>query len=449
MNASTSLLRVAIVGRPNVGKSALYNRLAGAALAIVDPTSGTTRDRLHTTVEWNNSAFELIDTGGLVRNPEELQAHIARQVACALDQADILLFVVDAQAGRTAMDDEVCARLRTLNKPVWLVVNKCDNPALRDSWSEFASYGWPAHFTVSALHGTGTGALLDALAAHAGHPALPDRPPGPAIAIVGRPNAGKSSLLNCLLGEDRAIVSSIPGTTRDCVDARLAWQLPRRGGSHSCDLTLIDTAGIRRKRAVNTTLESHSVRRAEAAIARASVAVLLLDAEAGVSVTDKKIAASIANAGRGCVIGINKWDLVKDRTDQRALIQWVRQELPFLSFAPVVCVSAHTGEGVKDLINRACKVDEAGRRMQPTSKLNRVIHDAFAANEPPILRGRRLRFFYATQCGTLPPRFLLFVNDPRLVQLAYENYLINRVRSAFHYDGTPIIIAWRARRSSS
>lgn len=443
------LLRVAIVGRPNVGKSALYNRLAGSTLAIVDPTSGTTRDRLHTTVEWNGRVFELIDTGGLVRNPEELEAHIARQVACALEQADILLFVVDAQAGRTPMDDDVCERLRPLNKPVWLVINKCDNPSLRDAWSDFAAYALPQYFTVSALHGTGTGALLDAIAAHASDASLPDRAPGPAIAIVGRPNAGKSSLVNCLLGEERTIVSNIPGTTRDSIDAQLTWHLPRRGAPQSLDITLIDTAGIRRKRAVNTTLESHSVRRAEAAIARASVAVLLIDAEAGVSVTDKKIAATISNAGRGCVIGINKWDLVKVRTDQRALIQWVRQELPFLSYAPIFCVSAHTGEGVQDLINRACKVDEAARRMQTTSKLNRVLHDAVAANEPPLVRGRRLRFFYATQCGTLPPRFVLFVNDPRLVQHAYENYIINRLRAAFHYDGTPILIAWRARRSES
>ncbi len=443
-----SMLRVAIVGRPNVGKSALYNQLAGSTLAIVDPTSGTTRDRLHTKVEWQGRVFELIDTGGLVRDPEELEAHIARQVACALEQADLLLFVVDAQAGRTAMDDDVTARLRPLNKPVWLVVNKCDNPASRDAWAEFAEYGWAEHFEVSATHGLGTGALLDALAERAGTTAPADTPGGPALAIVGRPNAGKSSLINCLLGEERAIVSAVPGTTRDSVDARLMWEHPCRSGTQTLALTLIDTAGIRRKRTVNTTLEAHSVRRAEAAIARASVAVLLVDAAAGVSVTDKKIAATVAEAGRGCVIGVNKWDVVKDRTDQRSFIQWVRQELPFLAYAPIICVSAHTGEGVAELINRTCRVDAAGRRVQTTSRLNRVLHDAFARNEPAIQRGRKLKFYYATQCGTLPPRFVLFVNDVRLVQHTYENYIVNRVREAFHYDGTPIVIAWRARRDA-
>ncbi|MCX7847502.1 MAG: ribosome biogenesis GTPase Der [bacterium] len=443
------LLRVAIVGRPNVGKSALFNRLAGASLAIVDPTSGTTRDRLHTTVEWNNKIFELIDTGGLVRDPQQLQAHIARQVAAALDQADLILFVTDAIAGRTPLDDYVSDHLRSLNKPVWLVVNKCDNPDLRLAWTDFAAYAWPQSFTVSATHGIGINALLDALANQAAAAEIPHFTPGPALAIVGRPNAGKSSLLNRLLGEERSIVTDIPGTTRDTIDALLPWQLPSRAGLSPFVITLIDTAGIRRKRAISSTLEAHSVRRAEAAINRASVAVLLIDAQSGVSVTDKKIAATINDAGRACVIAINKWDLVKKHVDKRAFTQWVRQQLPFLSYAPITCISALTGEGVHDLVNRACRVDAAARRSHPTSKLNRVLHDAFAANAPPLVHGRRLHLFYATQCGTLPPRFVLFVNDPRLVVHSYENYLVNQLRQAFHYEGTPLFLAWRPRRESN
>lgn len=448
-STAPSLFRVAIIGRPNVGKSALFNRLAGASLAIVDPTSGTTRDRLHTLVQWNGKTFELIDTGGLVADPDDLEAHITRQVNVALEKADLILFVVDAIAGRTPMDDVVWDRLRALQKPVWLVVNKCDNPALRTAWTEFAAYALPECFTVSALHGISTAPLLDALASRVTVTETPNIVPGPAIAIVGRPNAGKSSLVNALLGEERTIVSDIPGTTRDAIDALLPWQLPGRTASSPVYITLIDTAGIRRKRAIHTTLEAHSVRRAEAAIDRASVAILLLDALAGVSVTDKKIAAAIADAGRGCVIGINKWDLVKDRVDKRALMQWLRQELPFLAYAPILCVSALTGEGIRELINRACRVDAAARRVQPTSKLNRVLHEAFSATDPPLVHGRRLRLFYATQCGTLPPRFLLFVNDPRLVVRSYENYLVNRLREKFHYEGTPILLAWRPRRQTS
>ncbi len=441
------MYRVAIIGRPNVGKSALFNRLAGRRIAIVDAESGVTRDRLNAPVEWNGKRFQLIDTGGLVSSPDELEAHIASQVELALNEADLLLFTVDGRAGRTAMDDDITARLRKTEKPVWLVATKADDRSLDDAWTEFAAYGWPEHFSVSALHGRRIGDLLDALADAAGTRGVlteeEERPT--AIAVVGRPNAGKSSLVNRLVGEQRSIVSETPGTTRDAVDAELTWNYKKDGHEEEKNILLIDTAGIRRGRSIKTKLDAFSINRAEKAIRRASVAILLSDAAEGVTLTDKKIANIIAEAGKGCVIAVNKWDLMAGRTDRKSYSRWVRDEMPFLGYAPLVFLSALTGENVDALVNRACDVDRAARQQVSTGVLNRVLHKAFEKCPPPMMKGRRLKLFYATQTAVNPPRFLLFVNDPRRVRASYVNYLVNQLRAALGFEGTPLIINWRAK----
>jgi GTP-binding protein len=441
------MLTVAIVGRPNVGKSALFNRLAGRRIAIVDETSGVTRDRLYTTIEWFGTCFQLIDTGGLVSDPDQLESFIERQAAFALEEADLLLFTVDGQAGRTSLDDVLVEKLRKASKPVWIVVTKIDNDALATAWTEFAGYGWGSIFSVSALHNRGITELLDALEQAAAGKSEEAEQEGAAtaIAIVGRPNAGKSSLVNCLTGDERSIVSDIPGTTRDAVDVRMTWQYARDGHEEEKNIILIDTAGIKRRRTVSTKLDAYSIHRAEIAIKRASVAVLLLDATAGITVTDKKIANTIADAGTGCVIGINKWDLMQGKTSRSAFRDWVFQELPFLTYAPLIFISAKTGNNVPSLVNKACDVDLIGHETVTTGVLNRVVSQAFEQHPPPLIRGRRLKLYYATQTGTAPPRFLLFVNDPQRVKQTYTSYLVGRLRAAFGFEGSPIILNWRSR----
>jgi len=441
------MLTVAIVGRPNVGKSALFNRLAGRRIAIVDETSGVTRDRLYTTIDWYGTFFKIIDTGGLVSDPDQLESFIEQQAAFALEEADLLLFAVDGQAGRTPLDDALVEKLRKTSKPVWIIVTKIDNDALGTAWTEFAGYGWNTVFSVSALHNRGVGALLDSLADEAGNYVSQDEPviDETAVAIVGRPNAGKSSLINCLTGSERSIVSDIPGTTRDAVDVKMAWQYTRADHEETKNMILIDTAGIKRRRTVNTKLDAHSINRAERSVKRASIAILLLDATAGITVTDKKIANMIANAGTGCVIGINKWDLMQGLTDRKSFREWVYQELSFLTYAPLIFISAKTGENVADLVNKACEADLVARETITTGVLNRVVSRAFEKHPPPMIKGRRLKLFYATQTSTAPPRFLLFVNDPQRVKLTYTSYLISKMRDAFGFEGSPIILNWRSR----
>jgi GTP-binding protein len=438
------MTRFAIVGRPNVGKSALFNRLLGRRMAIVDAESGVTRDRLHVVTEWQGTHFLLIDTGGLVSQPDELEAHIARQVEQAVAEADILLFTVDGQSGRVPLDDDVAARVRAINKPVWLVVSKADTQACDNAWTDFAAYGIERHFSVSALHGRGINTLLDAMAAGADSDVPAPEPAQMAIAILGRPNAGKSSLLNALVGSDRAIVSPVAGTTRDAVDAQVLFEYQHNNAKYHEQILLIDTAGIRRKRTIKTTLEYYAIHRAEAALARASVAILLMDAAAGVTTTDKKIAALIAEAGKGCVIGVNKWDLMKKATTTRAFTAWVRDQLPFVAYAPLVFLAAQTGENVRALVQRACGVHHATHLRISTALLNERMAKIFTDTPPPMLRGKRLKYYYATQVRVAPPRIVLFVNDPGRVQPAYAQYIIHQLRSMFDFAGAPVQLEWRS-----
>jgi len=440
--------KIAIVGRPNVGKSALFNRIAGRNIAIVDAESGVTRDRLYSPVEWNNSSFQIIDTGGLVTSPDALETHITHQVELALSEADLLLFAVDGQEGRTSLDDEIADKIRRIGKPVWLVVTKIDNSKMENAWTEFATYGWDIHYSVSSLHKLGIERLLDALAVNSSEDKLIIKPEDkPAyIAIVGRPNAGKSSLINKISGEERTIVSEIAGTTRDAVDAEIKWDYENHGNQEEKNIVLIDTAGVRRKRTVKSKLDAFSIRRSEAAIKRSSVAILLTDASEGITVTDKKIANIVSEAGKSCIIGVNKWDLMEGKMDQKSYAKWLRTEISFLSYAPLVFLSAKTGDNVQKLVNRAIDINLSAQQTIGTGIINRILHNAFKEHLPPLIKKRRLKLFYATQVGISPPRFLLFVNDPKRVLASYNKYIINKLREALGFEGAPIFVKWKPRK---
>lgn len=469
------MLKAVMAGRPNVGKSILFNRLAGRRLAIVEETSGVTRDRLYATVSHDGTAFQIIDTGGLVKDPDEMERHITRQTDTAVEEADLILFVVSAQDGRTPMDDMVAEKLRSLGKPVWLVVNKADNEKYAAAWADFCAYNYNPTITVSGLHAIGTDELLDRLLAEARRfeeaeaaraaekSAAEDEAPACeaaggkaaadaaaarefmcAIALVGKPNAGKSSLLNALAGYERSIVSDIAGTTRDSVDTIVEW---RKRSGETLRLKIVDTAGIRRKRAIDSKLEVFSVSRAEEAIRRSNVCVLLLDATSGISVTDKKIAATIAEAGRPCIIGLNKWDLMEGKTDRKAFLGWIRSEIPFLDHAPIVLLSAQKKRNIPPLVEGALKLYAASSKKVGTGLLNRAVREAMERRSPAALQGRRLKFFYATQTGTEPPTFVLFVNNPELVQGSYTSYLKKCLRESLEMEGAPLVLEWKARES--
>ena len=438
------MLTVALVGRPNVGKSILFNRLSGKRLAIVEETSGVTRDRLYATISHDGISFRLIDTGGLVTDPDALERHITKQTDTAVKEADLILFLVSAQDGRTPMDDVVAQKLRALGKPVWLVVNKADNEKFQHAWSDFCAYEFSPTVTISAMHAIGTDELLDRLLREASlwkEEEAEEKKEEPllAVAFVGKPNAGKSSLLNALAGFERSIVSDIPGTTRDNVDTVIEFEGEK--------IKLVDTAGIRRKRSIDTKLEVFSVSRSEGAIKRANVCVLLVDATAGVSVTDKKIAATIAESGRPCVIGVNKWDLMRGKTDRAAFLGWLKQELPFLAYAPFVLISAKENKNIPALMKEAIALYRSSSKKISTGLLNRAVREAMEKQSPAATRGKRLKFFYATQTATEPPTFLLFVNDPDLVLGSYETYLVKQLRSSLDLPGAPVRIEWKKRES--
>jgi GTP-binding protein len=439
---------VAIVGRPNVGKSTLFNRLLGKRQAIIEDLPGTTRDRLYGECHWGDSSFVLVDTGGLLLSDEEIAvlpiAEIVRrtreQALLAIEEADAILFLVDAEAGLTPGDEEIAQLLRQATKPVLLVANKADNEQRLLQAFEFYRLGLGDPHPISALHGRGIAELLDELV-----PLLPpaeeEGPPGEAvrIAIVGRPNVGKSQLLNTLLGQERAIVSTIPGTTRDALDTPLRW------GDR--EIVLIDTAGIRRKGKIGTGVERYSVMRALRAIERADVALLLLDATEGVTEQDAHIAGYVVQAYRGIVLLLNKWDLVpKDHRTHDAYVQEVRSRLRFLDYAPVLSVSALTGQRVAKAVETALFVDQERRKRVPTALLNDLVRDAVEAHAPPSkVRGRQVRIYYATQAAVAPPTFVFFLNNPDWLHFSYHRYLENRIRQVFGFTGVPLKLVFRAR----
>jgi GTPase len=505
MAGEGSLPIVAIVGRPNVGKSTLFNRIVGERAAIVEDRARTTRDRLYGLADWNGRRFMLVDTGGLEVDPRDpIEARVQDQARVAIAEADVIVFVVEAITGLTPADEEAATLLRRAKAPVLVAVNKSDNARRELEAAEFYALGWEHTFPVAAVHGRGVADMLDEVVL-----ALPpesdaelarkrreveadefsreveqgrlepmvvgdeqfddgdevdedlaasgvddesarkwdamiasesdDEPP--AIALVGRPNVGKSSLLNALLGQDRMIVSDIPGTTRDAIDTRLPWG--------RTEIVLIDTAGIRRRGRVagGPDADRFSTLRSFRAISRADVAVLLIDAVDGLTAQDMHIAGFVVDEGRGLVVAVNKWDAVEDKTgttfDQ--YVEWIRHEAPFLDFAPIVSISAKTGQRVGRVLELAVDVWAERRRRVSTGELNRIVGDATARQEPPMVKGKRPKLFYATQVAVAPPTFVFFARDANSVHFSYRRYLENRLRDVFGFLGTPIRLVFRER----
>ena len=514
MAGTTGLPIVAIVGRPNVGKSTLFNRIVGTRAAIVEDRARTTRDRLYGIADWNGRRFMIVDTGGLEVDPRDpIEARVQDQARIAIAEADVILFVVEAITGLTPADEEAAAILRRTNAPVLVAVNKSDNPKRELEAAEFYALGWERTYPVAAVHGRGVADLLDEVVialppesdgelarkrreveadafsrevesgrlepvvvgeAGSGEGAAGDdgveRAEGddgidgdaiddesarkwdamiaaesgdepPAIALVGRPNVGKSSLLNALLGQERMIVSDIPGTTRDAIDTRLPWG--------RTEIVLIDTAGIRRRGRVagGPDADRFSTLRSFRAISRADVAVLLIDAVDGLTAQDMHIAGFVVDEGRGLVVAVNKWDAVEEKTGTTFdhYVEWIRHEAPFLDFAPIVSISAKTGLRVGRVLELAVDVWAERRRRISTGELNRIIGDATARQEPAAVKGKRAKIFYATQVAVAPPTFVFFTRDAGSVHFSYRRYLENRLRDVFGFLGTPIRLVFRER----
>ena len=508
---SAGLPVVALVGRPNVGKSTLFNRVVGDdRAAIVEDRARTTRDRLYGHAEWNGRRFVVVDTGGLEISPgDPIEEQVQVQARLAINEADVIVFLVDAATGPTPADLDAAQLLRRTTKPVLVAANKADNERRERDATEFYAFGWEDTFAISANHGRGVGDLLDAVVwamppeseqeiarkaredeaeawaremARAkpspyvvGDPSNADDgdededgadadadaadEPGsvgdvsarwdaamaadddepPAIAFVGRPNVGKSSLLNALIGDNRMIVSEIPGTTRDAIDTTIPW-----GRS---EIVLIDTAGIKKrgKVASGPAAEKYSTMRALRAISRADVAILLLDAKDGLTAQDAHVAGYVVEEGRGLVIAVNKWDIVEDKTHKSfdEFVVTLRRELPFIDYAPVVSISAKTGQRVQRVLELAVDVWGERRKRVGTGELNRLISASVERNPPAIVKGKRAKIRYATQAGVAPPTFVLFATDPTSIHFSYRRYLENRIREAYGFDGTPIRLVFR------
>lgn len=436
---------VAIVGRPNVGKSALFNRLIRQRLAIVDDVPGLTRDRLHAPAEWHGRTFRVVDTGGWISGSAAgIAAQVRGQAERAIREADVIVFVVDARAGLLPEDQAIAEIVRRSRAPVVVAANKVDTEGLEPAAHEFYALGFGDPIPVSALHGRGTGDLLDTVVALLPQPveAGEGAEAAVAVAVVGRPNVGKSSLVNAILGEPRVVVDAAPGTTRDAVDE----SFERAGRRY----VLIDTAGLRRRSRVGEAVEAYSAARARRAIERADVVVLVLDATDSVSDQDQRIARQIADAGRGVVIAVSKWDRVAaapqmDARQKRNLLRALR----FVAYAPIVVTSAAAGWGIAPLLDAVDRVAAAHRGRIGTGPLNRVIGEAVAAHEPPAdPAGRRVRVYYATQPETRPPTFVLFVNEPRRMPDDYRRYLEGAIRARFDLPGVPVRLVLRRRTAS-
>jgi GTP-binding protein len=496
---------VAVVGRPNVGKSTLFNRIVGERTAVVEDRAHTTRDRLYGDAEWNGRRFVVVDTGGLDVAPGSgvIEVKVQEQARLAIAEADVIVFVVDAPAGLTPADREAADLLRASKAPVLIAANKADNQQRELDAYEFSELGWEETYPISALHGRGVADLLDAVVwalppesadeiarkqrereaeewareAAAGRLApivvgerddeLADAEDDEAdaadaearewdammaaesedqevaIAIVGRPNVGKSSLLNALIGEERAIVSDVPGTTRDAIDTVISW-----GRS---EIVLIDTAGVRRRGRVASgpAADRFSTLRSLRAISRADVAILVIDAVEGLTAQDAHIAGYVVEEGKGLLVVVNKWDLLTEKTDRTfdQYVEWIRREAPFLDFAPVISISATTGQRVDRIVEAAVDIWGERRKRIPTGELNRLVVEAAERQTAPMVKGRRPKLFYATQVAVAPPTFVFFAREAGAMHFSYRRYLENRLREAFGFDGTPIRLVFRERSS--
>ncbi|CUB11282.1 GTPase Der [Bacillus cereus] len=430
---------IAIVGRPNVGKSTIFNRIVGERVSIVEDIPGVTRDRIYSAGEWLNHEFNIIDTGGIDIGDEPFLTQIRQQAEVAIDEADVIIFMTNGRDGVTAADEEVAKILYRSNKPVVLAVNKVDNPEMRNDIYDFYALGFGEPFPISGTHGLGLGDLLDEAAQH--FPKIEEDGYDEdtiRFSLIGRPNVGKSSLVNALLGQERVIVSNVAGTTRDAVDTPYS-----KDGK---DYVIIDTAGMRKKGKVYESTEKYSVLRALRAIERSDVVLVVLDGEEGIIEQDKKIAGYAHDSGRAVVIVVNKWDAVKkDEKTMKAFEENIRAHFQFLEYAPIVFLSAKTRKRTQTLIPVIDEVNESHSIRIQTNVLNDVIMDAVAMNPTPTHNGSRLKIFYATQVAVKPPTFVVFVNDPELLHFSYERFLKNRLRESFGFVGTPIHIIARAR----
>jgi len=448
LEAPVEIPVVAIIGRPNVGKSTLFNRLIGARRSIVGAIPGMTRDRIYGEAEWQNRAFRVVDTGGIVPDDEAvIPANIFKQARAAIDEASLLLFVVDAREGITPADEELARRLRALDKPVFIAANKVDTAQIADFAGEFHRFGYEDVFPISAEHGVGLGDLLDAVIERLPAVEVAERERSEInVAVIGRPNVGKSSLINKLLGEERVIVSHIPGTTRDAVDSVFEAQVGE--GGEMVRLRLIDTAGIRRKGKTTGMEEKLSVVMARKHIERADVALLLIDAVEGVTALDANIAGYAHEAGRSVIVVVNKWDAVeKDSYTVYQYEEKIRDAMKFLDYAPIVFLSALTGQRVVKLPDLIKRANDARNLRIPTAQLNKFFEEHLEQPRATISGRSRLKVLYITQAGTRPPTFVVFTSGAKTkLHFSYERYLINRLRETFDFFATPIRVKQRGRQ---
>ncbi|EJN3653189.1 ribosome biogenesis GTPase Der [Listeria monocytogenes] len=431
---------VAIVGRPNVGKSTIFNRIVGERVSIVEDVPGVTRDRIYNSAEWLGKEFNIIDTGGIDLSDEPFLEQIRAQAEIAIDEADVIIFITNGREGVTDADEQVAKILYRSNKPIVLAINKVDNPEMRDQIYDFYSLGFGEPYPISGSHGLGLGDMLDAVRAHFPKEEEEEYPDDTVkFSLIGRPNVGKSSILNALLGEDRVIVSDIAGTTRDAIDTTYTFD--------GQDYVMIDTAGMRKRGKVYESTEKYSVLRAMRAIERSDVVLVVINAEEGIREQDKRIAGYAHDAGRAIIIVVNKWDAINK--DEKTINVWkedIREQFQFLSYAPIVFVSAKTKQRLNNLFPLINQVSDNHSLRVQSSMLNDVISDAVAMNPSPMDKGKRLKIFYTTQVAVKPPTFVVFVNDPELMHFSYERFLENRIREAFPFEGTPIRVIARKRK---
>ena len=432
---------LAIVGRPNVGKSTLFNKLAGERVSIVEDIPGITRDRIYFDTEWNGRPITVIDTGGIEPKTDDIiLSKMKMQAELAIETADVIAFVCDVRAGLTAADRDIAVMLIKSGKPVVLCVNKIDSiGSLPMEYYEFYELGFDGDpIALSSLHGTGTGDLLDRVLELAPSDGEEEEDDSIKVAVIGKPNAGKSSIINRILGEDRVIVSDIPGTTRDAIDTKVENEYGK--------YTFIDTAGIRRQKKVIDRVEKYSVLRSHSAVERADVCLIMIDATAGITEQDEKIAGLSHEAGKAAIIVVNKWDLVeKDNSSVKKFTDDIREALAYMPYAPILFVSAKTGQRVDKLFERINYVNEQTCMRISTGMLNDVLNDAVSRVQPPTDKGKRLKIYYMTQFSTKPPTFVIFVNDAELVHFSYQRYIENKLREVFGFSGTPIRIVVRQK----
>ncbi|MBD7906967.1 ribosome biogenesis GTPase Der [Sporosarcina gallistercoris] len=430
---------VAIVGRPNVGKSTIFNRIVGERISIVEDVSGVTRDRIYSAADWLSHEFNLIDTGGIDIGDEPFLVQIRLQAEIAIEEADVIIFLTNGREGVTDADEQVAKILYKTKKPVVLAVNKVDNPEMKDMIYDFYSLGFGDPHPISGAHGLGLGDLLDTVAENFPDPTAEEIEEDVIrFSLIGRPNVGKSSLVNALLGEERVIVSDVAGTTTDAIDSSYEYEGQK--------FKIIDTAGMRKKGKVYENTEKYSVLRALKAIDRSDVVLIVINGEEGIREQDKRIAGYAEEAGKGILFVVNKWDaLEKDEKTMNRFNEDIRKNFLFLDYAPIAYVSAKTKQRVRSLFDMIITISESHSMRIQSSVLNEVIEDAIARNPAPTDKGKRLRIYYSTQVAVRPPAFVVFVNDTELMHFSYERFLRNRLRESFGFEGTPIRIITRAR----